>query len=159
MNRGTGHLSGAGPRIQFQHLDVCAAAERNDVLCRVTEVGALHDISGEARIRKAEALWPHKTDNIAGAAFGRGKEPPRCGLDLDDRVAEGVALAGRVRCRLVLRRAEPAIAHALSEWGLATDADGLAWRGAIAGPDRLRFLGMLARYVGVLTHIEMEEQA
>jgi ABC-2 type transport system ATP-binding protein len=78
---------------------------------------------------------------------------------LDDRVAEDVALAGRVRCHLVLRRIEPAIAKALAEWGLASDADSLTWRGAIAGADRLRFLGMLARYVGVLTHIELEEQA
>ncbi len=78
---------------------------------------------------------------------------------LDDRVADDVALAGKVRCRLVLRRVETAIAKALAEWGLNGDVDGLVWQGAIAGPDRLRFLGMLARYVGVLTHIEMEELA
>jgi ABC-2 type transport system ATP-binding protein len=100
----------------------------------------------------------HRLDEVA-PLVNRVLELDMGRVVLDDRVAEDVALAGRVRCRLVLRRAEPAIAHALSEWGLATDADGLAWRGAIAGPDRLRFLGMLARYVGVLTHIEMEEQA
>jgi ABC-2 type transport system ATP-binding protein len=100
----------------------------------------------------------HRLDEVA-PLVNRVLELDMGRVVLDDRVAEDVALAGRVRCRLVLRRAEPAIAHALSEWGLAADAEGLAWRGAIAGPDRLRFLGMLARYVGVLTHIEMEEQA
>jgi ABC-2 type transport system ATP-binding protein len=98
----------------------------------------------------------HRLDEVA-PLVNRVIELDMGRVVLDDRVADDVALAGRVRCRLVLRRDEPAIAHALAEWGLA--GDGLVWQGAIAGPDRLRFLGMLARYVGVLTHIELEELA
>lgn len=98
----------------------------------------------------------HRLDEVA-PLVNRVIELDMGRVVLDDRVADEVALAGRVRCRLVLRRDEPAIAHALSEWGLA--GDGLVWQGSIAGPDRLRFLGMLARYVGVLTHIELEEHA
>ncbi|MDP2832793.1 MAG: ABC transporter ATP-binding protein [Pseudomonadota bacterium] len=98
----------------------------------------------------------HRLDEVA-PLVNRVLELDMGRIVLDDRVADDVALAGKVRCRLVLRRDEPAIAKTLGEWGLS--GDGLVWQGAIAGPDRLRFLGMLARYVGVLTHIEMEEQA
>ncbi len=98
----------------------------------------------------------HRLDEVA-PLVNRVLELDMGRVVLDDRVVEDVALAGRVSCRLVLRREEHAIAKALAEWGLA--GSGLVWQGAIAGPDRLRFLGMLARYVGVLTHIEMKEQA
>ncbi len=100
----------------------------------------------------------HRLDEVA-PLVNRVLELDMGRIVLDDRVADDVALAGKVRCRLVLRRVETAIAKALAEWGLNGDVDGLVWQGAIAGPDRLRFLGMLARYVGVLTHIEMEELA
>ncbi len=100
----------------------------------------------------------HRLDEVA-PLVNRVLELDMGRIVLDDRVADDVALAGKVRCRLVLRRPEPAIAKTLTEWGLSADGDELVWHGAIAGPDRLRFLGMLARYVGVLTTIEMEEQA
>lgn len=99
----------------------------------------------------------HRLDEVA-PLVNRVLELDMGRIVLDDRVADDVALAGKVRCRLALRRPESAIAKTLTEWGLSGDNDGLAWQGTIAGPDRLRFLGMLARYVGVLTTIEMEEQ-
>jgi ABC-2 type transport system ATP-binding protein len=125
-----------------------------DPEARHTFFGLLAERLGHATM----LISSHRLDEVA-PLVNRVLELDMGRIVLDDRVAEDVALAGRVRCHLVLRRAEPAIAKALAQWGLATDADGLTWRGAIAGPDRLRFLGMLARYVGVLTHIEMEEQA
>ena len=43
-------------------------------------------------------------------------------------------------------------------WKIApVDEKQLEWRGEIAGPDRLRFLGMLSRYVGLLKGIDMVE--
>ncbi len=108
--------------------------------------------------RATMLISSHRLDEVA-PLVNRVLELDMGRIVLDDRVADDVALAGKVRCRLVLRRVESAIAKTLAEWGLSGNADGLVWHGAIAGPDRLRFLGMLARYVGVLTHIEMEEQA
>ena len=108
--------------------------------------------------RATMLISSHRLDEVA-PLVNRVLELDMGRIVLDDRVADDVALAGKVRCRLILRRAEAAIAKTLGEWGLGGDADQLVWQGAIAGPDRLRFLGMLARYVGVLTHIEMEEQA
>jgi ABC-2 type transport system ATP-binding protein len=123
-----------------------------DPEARHTFFGLLAERLGQATM----LISSHRLDEVA-PLVNRVLELDTGRIVLDDRVAEDVALAGRVRCHLALRRAEPAIAKALSEWGLAAGADGLTWRGAIAGADRLRFLGMLARYVGVLTHIEMEE--
>jgi len=125
-----------------------------DPEARHTFFGLLAERLGHATM----LISSHRLDEVA-PLVNRVLELDMGRVVLDDRVAEDVALAGRVRCHLVLRRAEPAIAKALADWGLAADADGLTWRGAIAGADRLRFLGMLARYVGVLTLIEMEEQA
>jgi ABC-2 type transport system ATP-binding protein len=125
-----------------------------DPEARHTFFGLLAERLGQATM----LISSHRLDEVA-PLVNRVLELDMGRIVLDDRVAEDIALAGRVRCRLALRRGEPAIAKALAEWGLSASADGLAWDGAIAGADRLRFLGMLARYVGVLTHIEMEEQA
>ena len=125
-----------------------------DPEARHTFFGLLAERLGRATM----LISSHRLDEVA-PLVNRVLELDTGRIVLDDRVAEDFALAGRVRCHLVLRRAEPAIAKALAEWGLGGGEDGLVWRGAIAGADRLRFLGMLARYVGVLTHIELEEQA
>lgn len=119
---------------------------------------AFFDLLAERLGQATMLISSHRLDEVA-PLVNRVLELDMGRVVLDDRVADDVALAGKVRCRLILRRAEPAIAKTLAEWGLNSADDGLIWQGAIAGPDRLRFLGMLARYVGVLTHIEMEEQA
>jgi ABC-2 type transport system ATP-binding protein len=78
---------------------------------------------------------------------------------LDDRVADDVSLTGMLACRLSLRRAEESIARALLGWNFQNTGDGLEWQGNVAGPDRLRFLGMISRYVGILTSIRLDEVA
>ncbi len=35
--------------------------------------------------------------------------------------------------------------------------DGQVWRGQVAGPDRLRFLGVLSRYAALLKGIQLQE--
>jgi len=77
---------------------------------------------------------------------------------LDDRVADDVSLSGLLDCRIEVRRAEPAFVKAIGAWNFRDGGDGLAWEGEVAGPDRLRFLGMLSRYVAVVSHISMREQ-
>ncbi|MCW9021398.1 MAG: hypothetical protein OQK42_00420, partial [Sedimenticola sp.] len=48
-------------------------------------------------------------------------------------------------------------AKAIGEWGFTGSEDGKEWRGHVAGPDRLRFLGVLSRYAALLSGIEMHE--
>lgn len=77
---------------------------------------------------------------------------------LDDRVADDVSLSGLLDCRIEVRRAEAAFVKAVGAWNFRDSGDGLVWEGEVAGPDRLRFLGMLSRYVAVVSHISMREQ-
>jgi len=77
---------------------------------------------------------------------------------LDDKVADDVSLSGMLACRVTVKRAEPALAKALTTWNFRDLGDGLAWEGEVAGPDRLRFIGMLSRYVAVVNHVSLSEQ-
>jgi ABC-2 type transport system ATP-binding protein len=76
---------------------------------------------------------------------------------LDDRVADDVSLAGLLDCRIRVKRAEPAFAKALQAWDFRASADGLEWAGEVAGPDRLRFLGMTSRYVALIADLSLAE--
>lgn len=77
---------------------------------------------------------------------------------LDDKVADDVSLAGVLACRIVAKRAEPAFAKALAAWNFADRGDGLVWEGEVAGPDRLRFHGMVARYIAMIADISLAER-
>ena len=80
---------------------------------------------------------------------------------LDDRVADDVSLTGLLNCRISVKRPEAALAKALGSWNFtditATPGDGLEWQGTVAGPDRLRFLGMTSRYVALISNLSMSE--
>ena len=76
---------------------------------------------------------------------------------LDDKVADDVSLAGMLTCRIVAKRAEAAFAKALGAWNFTGSADGLVWEGIVSGPDRLRFHGMVARYIALVSDISLTE--
>jgi len=76
---------------------------------------------------------------------------------LDDRVADDISLASLLECRILVKRPDPALAKALAAWQFADLGDGLRWQGQVAGPDRLRFLGMTSRYVALISDLQMTE--
>ncbi len=76
---------------------------------------------------------------------------------LDDKVADDVSLSGLLACRIVAKRSEPALAKALGAWNFADKGNGLIWEGTVSGPDRLRFHGMVARYVAVISDLSLTE--
>ena len=99
----------------------------------------------------------HRLDEIA-PLVNRVLELDSGKVVLDDRVLDDASLSGKLICRLSLRRSEEAIAKALTDdWSFRNLGNGTEWGGVIAGPDRLRFLGTLSRYVGLLTRISMDE--
>jgi ABC-2 type transport system ATP-binding protein len=100
----------------------------------------------------------HRLDEVS-ALVNRVIELDRGKVVLDDRVADDVSLTGMLACRLTLRRPEESIAKALLGWNFQDTGDGLEWQGSVAGPDRLRFIGMISRYVGILTHISLVENS
>ncbi|MDR2000435.1 MAG: ABC transporter ATP-binding protein [Zoogloeaceae bacterium] len=76
---------------------------------------------------------------------------------LDDRVADDVSLSSLLDCRILVKRPDPALAKALQAWQFADLDSGLEWQGQVAGPDRLRFLGMTSRYVALISDLKMTE--
>lgn len=100
----------------------------------------------------------HRLDEVS-SLVNRVLEMDRGKVVLDDCVDDDASLSGKLICRLTLRRPEAAIAKALSGWGFRDVGNGTEWEGLVAGPDRLRFLGMVSRYVGLLTKISMDESA
>lgn len=82
-----------------------------------------------------------------------------CGkVVLDDRVADDISLTGLLDCRIAVRRPEPAFVKAVGAWNFRDAGNGLVWEGTVAGPDRLRFIGMLSRYFAITTDISMSER-
>lgn len=97
----------------------------------------------------------HRLDEVS-ALVNRVIELDMGKVVLDDRVADDVSLSGRLDCRISTRRPDGAFAAAMATWGFV--ADGLDWHGRVAGPDRLRFLGMTSRYVALITQLSMKEE-
>ncbi len=97
----------------------------------------------------------HRLDEVA-ALVNRVIELDQGKVVLDDRVADS-ALDGKLECRLVLKRPDEAIAKALGEWGFAAVDGGLEWRGLISGGDRLRFMALISRYVGLLAKVSLHD--
>jgi ABC-2 type transport system ATP-binding protein len=98
----------------------------------------------------------HRLDEVA-ALVNRVVEMDTGRIVLDDRVAEESKLSVLFQVHLTLARADTAIARTLTGWQFADRHHGLEWHGHVSGPDRLRFLGMVSRYVGLLSRLEMQE--
>lgn len=97
----------------------------------------------------------HRLDEVA-ALVNRVIELDQGLVALDDRVADLVDLASRLHCRVVLTRSDEAFGRAVAPWGFQTADRGRTWEGWVAGPDRLRFLGMLSRYAALLASISID---
>lgn len=83
----------------------------------------------------------------------------RLGLAVDGiRARPFIKLSGRLACRLIARRVDAALAKTLGTWKFASDDSGLVWTGEVAGPDRLRFIGMLSRYVALIADLSLTEK-
>ena len=98
----------------------------------------------------------HRLDEIA-ALVNHVVELDRGKIVLDDHVADAVDMSAVLACTITLTRPEEAFAKALGEWGFVAANGGLEWQGSVAGPDRLRFLGVVSRYAGVLAGLDLRE--
>jgi ABC-2 type transport system ATP-binding protein len=116
------------------------------------------DLLAERQHDATMLISSHRIDEVA-ALVNRVIEMDLGKVVLDDKVADDVSLSGRYTCRLVARRADAALAKALEAWKFVADADGLAWTGEVAGPDRLRFIGVLSRYVALIGDLTLHEVA
>jgi ABC-2 type transport system ATP-binding protein len=116
------------------------------------------DLLAERQHDATMLISSHRIDEVA-ALVNRVIEMDMGKVVLDDKVADDVSLSGRFACRLVARRTDAALAKALEAWKFTADADGLTWTGEVAGPDRLRFIGVLSRYVALISDLTLHEVA
>ena len=105
----------------------------------------------------AMIISSHRLDEVA-ALVNRVVELDQGRVVLNDQVAEQVDMDSVLNCEVTLTRAESAFAETIGDWGFTSHNDGIIWKGLVAGPDRLRFLGVLSRYAGLLKGINMEER-
>lgn len=152
---------------QKQKLLIAIALGRNSELLVLDEPAANLDpearhiffqLLAEKKDEAAMIISSHRLDEVA-TLVNRVIEMDQGSIVLDDRVADLVELSSRLHCTVGLVKAEDAFARAIGEWGFVGSADGLLWSGFVAGPDRLRFLGVLSRYAALLASIKMDDES
>jgi ABC-2 type transport system ATP-binding protein len=100
----------------------------------------------------------HRIDEVAGLVQ-RVVELDRGRIALDERIADDGGLDATLHCRVELARREEVACRAFEAWGLGavpSEGEAIAFEGDVAGPDRLRFFGMLARYAGLVSAVSLE---
>ncbi|MBT2970974.1 MAG: ABC transporter [gamma proteobacterium symbiont of Ctena orbiculata] len=114
------------------------------------------ELLAEKKERAAMLISSHRLDEVA-TLVNRVIEMDQGEIVLDDRVADLIELSSKLSCTIRLLQPEAAFAKAITEWGFSDVEAGVIWQGAIAGPDRLRFLSLLSRYAALLSKIEICE--
>jgi len=150
---------------QKQKLLIAIALGRDSELLVMDEPAAnldpearhiLFKLLAEKQKTSAMLISSHRLDEVA-ALVNRVVEMDQGKIVLDDEVADLVDMSSMLLCSIKMIRAEDAFGKALTEWGFQPTEDHTLWNGSIAGPDRLRFLGMLSRYAALLAGIQMNE--
>jgi ABC-2 type transport system ATP-binding protein len=116
------------------------------------------DLLAERQNEATMIISSHRLDEVS-SLVNRVIEMDMGKVVLDDKVADDVSLSGTLACRIVIKRFEPAFAKAIDAWKFTASDDKLVWTGHIAGPDRLRFLGMISRYTALVSDMSLAEAA
>lgn len=114
------------------------------------------DLLARRRDEATMLISSHRIDEVASLVT-RVVELDHGRVVVDDRVDGGAGLGIVLRCRVELLRPVEAVSKALLAWGLTSSNDARVFEGTIAGPDRLRFLGAMARYSGAVRALELAE--
>ena len=114
------------------------------------------NLLAERKERVSMIISSHRLDEVA-PLVNRVVELDCGRVVLDDHVDDRVDMAGVLNCRVELVKENEAFASAITGWDFTADESGRVWIGQLAGPDRLRFLGLLSRYAATLGNIEMKE--
>lgn len=115
------------------------------------------DLLAERLENTTMIISSHRLDEVS-SLVNRVIEMDLGKVVLDDKVEDALSLTAVLTCRVQLSRFEPAFAKALEGWNIqATDSAQTLWAGEIAGPDRLRFLGLISRYTALVSDLSLVE--
>ena len=99
----------------------------------------------------------HRLDEVA-SLVNRVIEMDQGQVVLDDHVEDLLDMSSKLQCQIGLLKANDAFAKTIKEWGFEDISEAKIWQGVVAGPERLRFLGVLSRYSGLLSSVQMNEE-
>lgn len=98
----------------------------------------------------------HRIDEVASLVT-RVVEMDKGKIVLDDQVTGGDHLGKIFNVNIVISGNPEAVISTLTNWSFVPDLEKLNWSGVVSGPDRLRFLGVVSRYSGLISKVEMNE--
>ena len=107
------------------------------------------------RLDRTMIISSHRLEEVA-SLVNRVVEMDQGRLVLDDRV-DAADPGTRMRCTVILTKQAQTFGATAKDWNLTSNDDMLTWHGEITAADRLRFLGVLARYSGLLQTVKLEQ--
>ena len=111
----------------------------------------------ERRRNDTMIVSSHRVDEVAGLGT-RIVELDRGQVVFDDPLILSARGQSTMSASVRIVRPDSAFTKAMLEWGFAVSEGGVVWSGAVAGPDRLRFLGLLSRYAGLLSDMSLNSE-
>lgn len=116
------------------------------------------DLLAKKKDEAAMLISSHRIDEVASLVT-RVIELDKGKVVLDDQVVGGDQLGHFFSVHVRFHRAEPAVHKTFESWALVPNDDRLEWRGSIAGPDRLRFMGVVSRYSGLISKVDIQHSS
>ncbi len=114
----------------------------------------LFEMLAEKQKTSAMLISSHRLDEVS-SLVNRVVEMDQGKIVLDENIADLDDMSRKLACSVSMLKVDQAFAKALSLWNFKTHGDDTLWEGVIAGPDRLKFLGMLSRYSALLSGINI----
>lgn len=115
-----------------------------------------YNLLEKKKTESAMLISSHRIDEVASLVT-RVVEMDKGKIVLDDYVTGGDHLGKLFNVSISLSQKSDPVINTLVSWSLIPDANHLNWNGRVSGPDRLRFLGVVSRYSGLITKVELNE--
>lgn len=116
----------------------------------------LFELLAEKQKTSAMLISSHRLDEVS-SLVNRVVEMDQGQVVLDNNISDLIDISSKLSCQITVLKDDPAFAKTLLSWGFDTQDNQYLWSGVIAGPDRLKFLGMLSRYSALISGINMSE--
>lgn len=115
-----------------------------------------YDLLEKKKTETAMIISSHRIDEVASLVT-RVVELDKGKIVLDDYVTGGDHLGKLFNVNISITEKAESVINTFTSWSLKSDSQMLHWNGQVSGPDRLRFLGVVSRYSGLITKVELHE--